>query len=117
MEQNEQACGIVIPGLPEGVEIVRYGCPEPEDFTVQGATIKKGPYQFTGAMLIVKPAGGYFFEYCDMYGSYTPEKTILPTVLTFHFEVKTMLQRRMVLHMASDIPHLVDQSEAVLPVE
>ena len=59
---------IQIPGLPEGVEAVRFGIAGPEDFEVTmgescGIQITKGVRQGTTTQVIVKPSPGYEFKY------------------------------------------------------
>jgi hypothetical protein len=49
-------------GLPAGVELVRIGLAEENDYEIVGNAIYKGPRQLAASGVIVKPADGYTFE-------------------------------------------------------
>lgn len=98
---------MTIPGLPQGVELVRIGVAEAEDFELTsdaGAhAITKGPRAGSMAQVIVRPVAGWtFVPFFDarMYRQVfvpsqalaAPEETVLKFVATSTFEKEKIAQ-------------------------
>ena len=50
-----------LPGLPEGIEAVRWGAPQHGELFLDGIALRHGPYM--ASALIVKPLPGYVIHY------------------------------------------------------
>ncbi len=62
---------LVLPGLPDGIEVVGYDEPKAGDFTMwDGSVTPAGP----GRQFIVKPASGYEFGFDVLHNRFLVRK-------------------------------------------
>ncbi len=83
-------------GLPEGLETVRWGAPQPGDYYLAGRTIQKCEGAGYEVSLIVAAASGWSFYCdppCDAYGLTRNLEQVAVVTVQFRAENKRQLER------------------------
>ncbi len=96
---------LALSGLPEGIQVVRWGQPEKGEWVLFDAELHQAPTDGMNSNLVVHPAPGFTFEFDEHLRTFVPSRILADgKIITAWFYIERGMDEKIIERSVSTLP-------------